>query len=270
MKILEWRIVMPMTVEQYQIAQIYAVAKKTLDDSNDKEGIQRTSFESCKYNDKDAIHSTYLYNFANKLPAALRWVIPNNYQTLCEECYDQFPNQQSTFNLKDNNDTLKMTITTRVSEFKNNLENLDEDDAELYTADELSQRVVRYIDILNWPTSSEDRKLSEFECEKANIEKLPVSGTNVKDALPEWVKEYKGPMVIARKIIKINIDLFAIAGATEEFISHEFMPNIYADSHQFMVKTAENWCDMDLKGAREYESKCYDKVKTMLVKAESQ
>ncbi|EAY17157.1 Phosphatidylinositol transfer protein [Trichomonas vaginalis G3] len=264
MRIIEWRVIVPMTVQQYQIAQIYAVAKKTLEDSNDKEGIERTSSEMRKYNEKDALYSQYIYSFANKLPSALRWVLPNTLSTLVEDCYDQFPYQHSHFVLKDNEKTLNMTVTTVVSEFQNNEENLIKNDAELYTKEELAKREIHYIDIVNWPTEEEGVKVGEFECPQANIEKLPKATVNNKDTLPEWVKEYKGPMVIARKIIRINIDIFAIGGPTEEFIGKQFMPNIYANSHQRMVLTAPSWFDIDLKKAREYESDCYQKVQNML------
>ncbi|ESO05977.1 hypothetical protein HELRODRAFT_155662 [Helobdella robusta] len=100
----EFRIVLPMTVDEYQIAQLYSVAKASKDETGGGDGVEiirNEPFTSTtgiqpvtplcngEYTNGQFTHK--IYHIASKVPGFIRWLAPKGSLEVAEEAWNAFP-----------------------------------------------------------------------------------------------------------------------------------------------------------------------------------
>lgn len=264
MKIVEWRVILPMTVEQFKRSEKYSIARRTLDDADEKGGVERVMTDVRQWNGREACYTKLFYRYKKRIPTFMKLVIPNNFTELIEEVYDQFPVKTSVFSIQDRPKTLDMTVTTHVSEYTG--ENQIFDDTDVYSQEEIAHREIYYLDVVNTKSAkSDDYKIDGFECPEANIGKLTANGRADKNKVPEWTKNYNGPMCIARKIIRVKVSIFGLSSLAEELVSHTLLPGLYADLHKGMIYWSKSWNAMNFQQILAYETDIANRIKNMLI-----
>uniref|UniRef100_A0A0K8TZW2 Phosphatidylinositol transfer protein beta isoform n=1 Tax=Bactrocera latifrons TaxID=174628 RepID=A0A0K8TZW2_BACLA len=97
MLIKEYRVTLPLTVEEYQVAQLYSVAEASKNETGGGEGIEVLKNEPFdnypllggKYN---AGQYTYkIYHLASKVPAFIRLLAPKGSLEIHEEAWNAYP-----------------------------------------------------------------------------------------------------------------------------------------------------------------------------------
>lgn len=265
MKIVEWRCILPMTVEQENGSERYANAHRTMDDTDEKGGIQREIFEQRQYHEKDALYTKLRYRYKKKIPTLLKWFLPSYITEVIEETYNQFPLKTSLYSINNKPEILKFSVTQIVSEFIG--EDQVYDDDTYYTPEELKQRQIYYLDVLNYDSAkAKEFNIHNFECPEINLQKLPGPAKCDKNKVPEWTKKYKGPMCMVRKIIRIQISLFGISRIGEDLISGTFLPGLYSDMHKGQIFWAKEWAKLSLDDITKYEGEIYAKILDILTK----
>ena len=97
MIIKEYRIVLPMTVEEYQIAQLYAVAEASKNETGGGEGVKITKNEP--YDNVPLLNGKFTkgqytlktYYLASKVPGWGRAIVPSGALELQEEAWNAYP-----------------------------------------------------------------------------------------------------------------------------------------------------------------------------------
>ncbi|XP_073392189.1 uncharacterized protein [Physcomitrium patens] len=89
----EYRIVLPFTVEEYKIAQLYMVAKFSASESSGGDGDGVEVLKNEPYEDKDTRgqYTKKIYHLANKLPSWLVSLVPKKALMLEEEAWNAYP-----------------------------------------------------------------------------------------------------------------------------------------------------------------------------------
>ena len=274
MKILEFRILVPISYEQFQIAKGYTTLQMIKNMSGDGEGIEIVKNEEPFENEKEkGVITQKIYHVKSKIPSFVRWAVPDKYLHFYETSYNCFPHTTTIdsvpalgddFILKVESyhlpiDTKKDSNETNQFSIPDNALNLNDD--------ELKSRKIVYIDILNGPgskssnsvpsytdenenTSSENMKegdlnIRNFVCPEIGLTKplgeVDQTKTYNPDDIPAWAKKYNGPMMLIVKVVHFHLKWFGIQTAVENLVANTFYPKLFTDTHRKFLLSANEW-----------------------------
>ena len=163
MLITEFRIVLPMTVEEYQVAQLYATAKASKQQTGGGEGVQillNEPFERTEANAFLGVHNRgqytkKIYYLASRVPGWLRLVFAESSLTMHEEAWNAYPYCKTVLTNPFMKESMLIDISTLHLADRGETEN-----AHQLTGDELKKRRVVYINIAA-PVSRADYKAED-------------------------------------------------------------------------------------------------------------
>lgn len=140
----EFRIPMPMSVEEYQTAQLYMTAKSTRMEADRENGakVEVLKNELCEHPQYGKGQFTLkVYHMHNKLPGWLRALVPKKKAVLREESYNCYPHIETTLTL-DMFSKFKVVIRSEHRDGQT-----DADNVHNLSKKELKTRTVEYVDI---------------------------------------------------------------------------------------------------------------------------
>ena len=207
MLITEFRITMPMTVEEYQVGMLYGVAKASLEETGGGEGVevlQNEPFEDVpllngKY--KEGQYTNKVYHLESKVPSIIKYIAPSGSLKLAEVAWNAHPHYCKTVitnpgYMKDN---FLLKLETVCKADKGESENVHE-----LSQAQLNMRKVVHIDIANDPIAQgagSEFVPSEFTCTKSDPPRGPLTGT--------W-KETTTPVMTVYKLITVEFVWFGL------------------------------------------------------------
>ena len=169
----EYRVPLPITVEEYHIAQLYSVAEASKNETGGGDGVEVVKNEPYEDDPEHGGKGQYTYKLMHlekKVPGWLRKMAPTGALTLEEEAWNAYPYCKTVYTNKGYmKDNFRIEIITwhkedRVSKSDNTNRH------HTLTESELGKRTVDFIDIVNDPVSSSDYKAEEdpskFKSEK--------------------------------------------------------------------------------------------------------
>eukprot|EP00112_Aurelia_sp_Birch-Aquarium-sp1_P016917 Seg3875.3 transcript_id=Seg3875.3/GoldUCD/mRNA.D3Y31 product="Phosphatidylinositol transfer protein alpha isoform" protein_id=Seg3875.3/GoldUCD/D3Y31 len=171
--ICEYRIPLPITVEEYRIAQLYSVDVASKNETGGSEGIEVVANEP--YEDKPEYGGKGQYthkviHLQSKVPSFIRVIAPKGSLEIHEKAWNAYPYCKTEYSNPDYmKEGFKIEIITwhkeeRVSKSDNTNKH------HTLTDGELEKRTVEFIDIVNDPVSPSDYKAEEdpskFKSEK--------------------------------------------------------------------------------------------------------
>merc|ERR1711962_1655930 len=151
MIIKEFRVILPLTVEEYQVAQLYSVAEASKNETGGGEGIEVQKNEPFdnypllggKYNKGQYTYK--IYHLKSKVPGFIRLLAPEGSMEIHEEAWNAYPYCRTVIsNPGYMKDSFCIAVETLHAEGYGELENAHE-----LTGDKLKQREVVTIDIGN-------------------------------------------------------------------------------------------------------------------------
>jgi len=249
MLIKEFRIVLPVTVEEYQVGQLYSVADASKNETGGGEGIEIKANEP--YVDKPIFHGEYsagqythkIYHLASKVPKWVRVLAPKGSLEFKEEAWNAYPYCTTVVT---NPDYMKDTFQIS-SETMHLADRGETENAHRLTEDELKKREVIYIDIANDPVRSGDYKADEdptkFKSEKSG--RGPLTG--------RW-KDTTTPVMCAYKLVRCEFIWFGLQGRVEKFIMNGER-RIFTNFHRQVFCWMDKWLGMTMEEIRELEER---------------
>jgi len=196
----EFRIVLPMKSDEFQIGQLYAIAKESNKQTHDDAGVEILKNEPFEDAAMGKGQYTYkIYHLGSRLPGWVRTLAPANALILHEESWNAFPYCKTVITSPFMPDKFKYIIETRYFEDDNgereNALNLDEQT--------LKKRKIEYVDIITPPKDPKDYNPDEdptkFKSKKTGRGLLK----------PGWQKETT-PIMCAYKAVTVEIKIFGI------------------------------------------------------------
>ena len=181
MLIKEFRITLPMTVEEYQVAQLYSVAEASKNETGGGEGVEVVKNEP--YEDVPLLGGKFtkgqytykIYHLASKVPPLVRALAPKGSLEIHEEAWNAYPYCKTVLTnpgyMKDN---FCICVETYHFADRGTSENLHE-----LTPEKLKQREVVLIDIASDPVTRGDYKADEdpTQFKSSKTGRGPLSGS---------------------------------------------------------------------------------------------
>lgn len=248
---------MPMTVEEYQVAQLYSVAQASKNETGGGEGIEvlknepftptegvqpKTPLLNGQYTTGQFTHK--IYHLASKVPTYILWLAPKGSLEIHEEAWNAYPYCRTVVT---NPDYMKENFVIKIESIhlpdKGETEN-----AHGLPQDLLAKREVVKIDIANDPVDRRDYKPDEdpSKFKSSKTDRGPLVG-------PDWPKTVS-PVMTCYKLVTVEFKWWGLQGKVEKFI-HKGERRIFTNFHRQVFCWTDHWHGMTMADIRALEDK---------------
>jgi len=262
MIIKEYRVTLPMSVEEYQVAQLYAIAEASKNQTGGGEGVEilkNEPFDNVPlFNGKfcKGQYTYKIYHCAGKVPGWIKMIAPTSSLELHEEAWNAYPYTKTVSShpafKKDN---FSIVIETYHIGDNGQSENVHELDNE-----KLKERTVVPIDIANDPVNDADSKKDEdpanFVSEKTG--RGPLNG--------DWIATAE-PVMTCYKLVSIQFKWWGLQNKVETFI-HSYQKRLFTNFHRQVFCWLDKWYGMSMADIRALEEETKKKLDEERAKGE--
>jgi len=262
MIIKEYRITLPMTVEEYQIAQHYSFAEASKNETGGGEGVEVLKDEP--YDNIPLMNGKFskgqytykIYHLDSKVPGWIKMIAPSGSLKIHEEAWNAYPYCKTVIS---NPDYMEGKFYIVIESYhigdKGQSENVHELDKEM-----LEERTVVSIDIANDPVNAADFKKDEdpanFVSEKTG--RGPLKGN--------WIAS-ADPVMTCYKLVSTQFKWEVIQGKVEKFI-HSTEKRLFTNFHRQIFCWMDKWYGMSMEDIRALEEETKKKLDDDRVKGE--
>ncbi|XP_023372620.1 membrane-associated phosphatidylinositol transfer protein 2 isoform X4 [Otolemur garnettii] len=242
----EYRIPLPMTVEEYRIAQLYMIQKKSRNETFG-EGSGVEILENQPYTDGPGGSGQYthkVYHVGMHIPSWFRSILPKAALRVVEESWNAYPYTRTRF------------TCPFVEKFSIDIETFYKSDAgenpDVFNLSpvEKSQLTIDFIDIVKDAVPPNEYKTEEDP-------KLFQSTKTQRGPLPDnWIDEYKKqvlPIMCAYKLCKVEFRYWGMQSKIERFIHDTGLRRVMVRAHRQAWCWQDEWYGLSMENIRELE-----------------
>lgn len=255
MLIKEFRVTLPLTVAEYQVAQLYSVAEVSKNETGGGEGIEvlkNEPFENYPLLGGKFSSGQYtykIYHLASKVPAMIRLLAPKGSLEIHEEAWNAYPYCR--------------TVITNPGYMKENfvicIESLhigdqgDQENVHELTGDKLKIREIVHVDIANDPISAADYRESEDPTKFKSVKtgRGPLIG-------PDWKKKVD-PVMTCYKLVTCEFKWFGLQSRIESFIQKSER-RLFTTFHRQVFCWVDKWHGLTMEDIRALEDKTKEEL----------
>ncbi|OUC44419.1 DDHD domain protein [Trichinella nativa] len=248
MLIKEYRILLPMTVEEYRIAQLYMIQKKSREETKGAgSGVEIIVNEP--YNDDESgergQYTFKIYHIGSHLPAWFRSILPESALRVVEEAWNAYPHTKTKFSCP------------FVEKFSLEVETKYFDDAGIQenvfnlTSSQLNDRIVDLMDIVNDSYPAQDY----CKDEDPKLYKSTVTGRGpLKESWIKDCQENGRPIMCAYKLCKVHFCYWGMQSKIEKFIHDYALRRVMLRAHRQAWAWQDEWCGLTIDDVRRLEN----------------
>nr|XP_030131252.3 membrane-associated phosphatidylinositol transfer protein 1 isoform X1 [Taeniopygia guttata] len=245
MLIKEYHILLPMSLEEYQVAQLYMIQKKSREESSG-EGSGVEILANRPYSDGPGGSGQYthkVYHVGSHIPSWFRALLPKAALQVEEESWNAYPYTRTRY------------TCPFVEKFSIEIETYYRPDAGQQTnifnlsAAEKRQRILDTIDIVRDPISPGEYKPEEDP-------KLYHSSKTGRGPLgDDWLEAAatSGPLMCAYKLCKVEFRYWGMQSKIEQFIHDVGLRKVMLRAHRQAWCWQDEWTDLTMEDIRQLE-----------------
>lgn len=264
MIIKEYRVVLPMTVDQYQVAQLFSVAEASKSETGGGEGVEILKNEPYKDGNEEGQYTEKIYHLESRVPTLVKMIAPKGSLQMDEVAWNAYPKCKTVLTNPYLGAKFEISIETLHLPDGGTTEN-----AHGLPYSEWSKCEIVNIDIANDPLAPADYK-EEFDPAKYESKKAgrgPL-GKN-------WIKEYQErkkvdqstPLMCCYKLVKCNVSIFGLQGKLENFI-HRQENRLFNTFHRQVFCEMDKWYGMTMDDIRKLEDDTKADLERMIKEGE--
>ncbi|EGC37270.1 hypothetical protein DICPUDRAFT_150195 [Dictyostelium purpureum] len=251
MLIKEFRVILPLTVEEYRVGQLYSVAKTSSQETSNGEGVEVLVNEPYKEPEHEGQYTHKIYHLGARLPGWIRAIIPSSALKLEEKAWNAYPYCKTVLKSPFLGDNFTFIIESRHAQDNaatENIHNLSEKD--------LKKREITVIDISK--KVEKDYKPEEdptlVRSEKANRGPLEEE---------KWRESTEMPIMTCYKLVTVEFKWFGLQTRVENFMMKiEF--DLFTKFHRQVYCWLDEWFGMSMDDVRAFEAKTKEDLKKKL------
>ncbi|KAJ2949011.1 hypothetical protein O0L34_g5950 [Tuta absoluta] len=231
----EYRICMPMTVEEYRIGQLYMIARHSYEQSTHGEGVEVVTNEEVN----DEINGTGQFtekriHLSSHLPYWLQSIVPKIFY-VTEKAWNYYP-YTITGKYEDNNGTTENCLNL--------------------TPEELAVREVDMLDIAY-------DEIKPHHYKEAEDPKFFKSEKTGRGPLVEGWRETFHPIMCCYKAVDVKFEVWGLQTRVEEYVQGAIR-EILLLGHRQAFAWMDDWYNMTIDDVRAYEKEMQDKTNIKL------
>ncbi|XP_061771284.1 cytoplasmic phosphatidylinositol transfer protein 1b [Nerophis ophidion] len=240
----EYRICMPLTVDEYRIGQLYMISRHSCEQSGGGEGVVvvRNQLDTHPQHGPGQVTEKRIY-LSSKLPSWAKALVPD-FCYVTEKAWNFYP-----FTITEYSVSFLPRFSVRIeTRFENNNGSNDNVFGDTPTPAEN----VNFLDILSDPIPEKHYKESEdlSRWQSAKTERGPLE--------VGWKDQHR-PIMCSYKRVRCSFEVFGLQTKTEEFI-HRNIRDILLVGHRQAVAWVDEWHGLTLEEVRDFELKMQDKT----------
>ena len=244
-QIREFRIPLPISVEEYHIGQLYAVAEASKNETGGGEGIEVVVNEPTnheKYGECQYTHK--IFHLKSKVPMFVALLAPTGSLEVHEKAWNAYPFCRTEYSNPYMKDNFYILIDTWHKEGICDLENVHEMDQK-----ELIKRQVVNVDVTEAVSASDykgDEDPTKFKSEK--------TGRGPLCSLAEWEKKEEYPKMTCYKLYRYKFKWWGLQTRVENVI-FKAVKRLLHNFHRQLFCWLDKWFGMTIQDIRELEDK---------------
>lgn len=242
----EYRVILPCSVEEYQVGQLYSVAEASKNNTGGGEGIEVLKNEPYEKDGEKGQYTHKIYHLQSKVPGFIRVLAPEGALTFHEKAWNAYPYCRTIVTNEYMKDDFFIKIETwhkpDMGE-NNNVHCLAEHtwkDVEIVPIDIADRTQVADEDY------KEDEDPAIFKSAKTGRGPLG----------PDWKKELTNndscPHMCAYKLVTVKFRWWGIQGRVEKFI-HKQENRLFTNFHRQLFCWIDKWVDLTMDDIRRME-----------------
>ncbi|CAF0858133.1 unnamed protein product [Didymodactylos carnosus] len=234
----EYRICLPLTVEEYRVGQLYMICKHCEEESMRDEGVEVVKNEPCNDEQYGSGQCTEkrLY-LSSRLPSWIRSFIPNLFY-ITEKAWNYYPYTCSFL------PRFSIVVETKYED-----NNGTTDNCHNLSEEEVQNRKLEFLDIVADHVPEHKYKLSE------DPTKFKSKKTGRGPLTPDWIQTFK-PIMCAYKIVRVRFEVWGLQTRSEDFIQRT-VRDILLLAHRQAFTWMDEWYDMSMEEVRKYEQEMF-------------
>jgi len=252
MLIKEYIIPLPLTVEEYRIAQLYMVAKVSKERTHDGEGIEIVKNEPYEDDTGKGQYTHKIIRVGRQIPSWVKYMMPASVLQVEEKAWNAFPYVRSEFASTFLGDRFSIKTETRYIDGNQVLDNVHN-----LPADVWSQVERKLVDIAFDPIDPSVYKESEdpkkFKSEKTGRGPLGEG----------WMKTTQ-PMMYIYKLVTVNFNYWGLQWKAESLIHQMAVEDTVLRSHRQAFIWIDEWFGLTMEQIREIEEKTKEELKQLI------
>ena len=241
----EYRIPLPMSVEEYRIAQLYMVAKFCREKSKPGEGVEIIKNEPFEDTEKGlkGQYTLKIIHLGSHIPAWAKAIAPASLLQVEEHSWNCYPYVKSEYKCAFFGEKFSIISETRyVDDDEGAIENIHK-----ISEQDMKEREVEVVDIVKETVDPLHYKVEEdptkFKSKKTG--RGPYQGG--------WIKESKPKMCIY-KIAWVKFEYWGFQTKVESYLQNKMVRDILILSHRQAICWIDEWYDMTIDDIRKYEA----------------
>jgi len=254
----EFRVVLPLSLEEYQVGQLFSVAKTSNLETHDDAGVEILKNEPFENEEMGKGQYTHkVYHLGSRLPGWARALAPASALLLEEEAWNAYPYCKTILTSPFMGDKFKFIIETRhVANDRGTTENVHK-----LPEKEWKKIDVQLIDLTS-PVSEKDYKEQEdptkFHSEKTG-----------RGPLEEGWIEKADPVMCAYKLVTVEFKWWGFQTKVENFIMG-LEGGIFLKFHRQVFCWIDEWYGMTMEEVRQYEEELKQQINKKMAEIASQ
>ncbi|XP_018014418.1 cytoplasmic phosphatidylinositol transfer protein 1 [Hyalella azteca] len=237
----EYRICMPMTVEEYHIGQLYMIARHSAEQSDDKgEGVETIVNEPCedpKYGKGQ--YAEKRIHLTSKLPSWIRSYMPR-FIYVTEKSWNFYPYTITEYTCSII-PKFCVKIWTRYENNNGSNNNVHAGTCPGETA------TIDFIDIATDEVRPHQYKEDEDPCKFRSVK-------TGRGPLSSGWRDQAGPIMCSYKLVQVSFPVFGLQTRVEDFV-HKEVRNINVLSHRQAFVWMDEWHGWTMSDVRAYEAR---------------
>ncbi|XP_041425581.1 cytoplasmic phosphatidylinositol transfer protein 1 [Xenopus laevis] len=240
----EYRICMPLTVEEYRIGQLYMISKHSHEQSSDGEGVEviiNEPYESAVHGKGQYTEKRVYLN--RKLPAWIRGFIPKIFY-ITEKAWNYYP-----YTVTEYTCSFLPKFQIRIeTKFENN----NGSNAQVFRDKPTPEEDVCFVDIAADDITEGYYKKSE------DLRSFHSVKTGRGPLLDNW-RETSEPIMCSYKLVAAKFEVYGFQSRVESFV-HKNIRDILLAGHRQAVTWMDEWYGMSLEDVRKFEKKLQEET----------
>jgi len=258
-EIKEYRISLPISVDEYKIAQLYAVAEASKNETGGGEGIEVIVNEPYENHEKygSGQYTHKVFHLAKKVPAFVRLLAPSGSLEVHEKAWNAYPFCRTEYSNPYMSDNFFILIDTWHKEGVGDIYNVHE-----LKGEELNKREIVNIDITDRAPPAdykEDEDPTKFKSEKTGRGPLLHVGD---DDPSSWKKNEDYPKMTCYKLYRVQFKWWGLQTKVQSVI-FKAVKRLLTNFHRQLFCWIDKWFGMTMEDIRELEDKTKEDLDKM-------
>ncbi|KAJ0004532.1 hypothetical protein NQD34_010746 [Periophthalmus magnuspinnatus] len=269
MLIKEFRVILPISVEEYQVGQLYSVAEASKNETGGGEGVEVLKNEPYEKDGEKGQYTHKIYHLQSKVPSFVRMLAPASALNIHEKAWNAYPYCRTgkqtplllyyLFTNEYMKDNFLIKIETWHKPDMGHLENVHGLDPETWKKVD-----VVYIDIADRSqVEPKDYKPDEDPCRFKSVK------TGRGPLGPDWKKELPNkkdcPHMCAYKLVTVKFKWWGLQNKVENFIQKQ-EKRLFTNFHRQLFCWIDHWIELTMEDIRRMEEDTRKELDEMRVK----